>query len=279
MAITDYTLDLKDAMDSHYGAGSWSYRGGTAGSGTDIGPALNAMITTIRGLQRKRGKISIGPGDWELSTSGIDFSGIKLEGCGSQATIIWLNFSSSTGFAFSGNDGSGNSVDGGGMKGIGIKLETNQGSSTLYAIYLKGNSTLQPDQMLFEDLYLTGGDVSYFYEGFHVDGTSRTSPQGVRIGSLHNIQIFNCQNLAAYFSNVVGWDIVNLGAYSPKSGTNGADVWVYGGGSSSTNSIDVSLVRTNIGGTLHIANASVVYAEGAWGTLSNTGTTTITEAA
>ena len=279
MAITDYTLDLKDAMDSHYGAGSWNYRGGTAGSGTDIGPALDAMITTIRGLQRKRGRISWGPGDWELSTNNIDLSGIQVQGSGSQASVVWLNFSSGKGFAFSGNDGSGNSVDGGGIKGLGIRLETNQGNTNVYGLYLAGNATLQPDQMVFEDIYMTGGDASYFWDGIHADGTARTSPQGIRISSWHNIQVFNCRNTSFYGTGLVGWDIVNLGSYSPLSGTAGADVYVTGAGTSSTNSVGVRLSHSTIGGTLHISNASNVYAEGTWASLSNSGTNVITEAA
>lgn len=276
MAITDYTLDLKDGMDAHYGVGLWTYRTGV-GVGSDIGPALSAMITTIRGLQRKRGKISIGPGDWLLSTSGIDFSGIQLEGCGSQATAVWLNFSGAvTGFAFSGNDGSGNSVDGGGMKGIAVKLETGQGNTSVYGIYLKGNATLQPDQMLFEDIYMTGSDSSYFWDGFHADGTGRTSPQGIRIASLHNIQVFNCRNTSFYGANIVGWDIHNFGCYSAAAGTNGADFYITGGGSGSTNSTEVSVSRLNCGGTVHLSNASVLYVEGSWAALSNTATSTNT---
>jgi hypothetical protein len=269
-----WIVDLTDYMDAVYGAGDWTQRT-VAGNGTDIGPALTAAIAYLRSQNpRQRGMIMIPPGNWELSTNNIDFSGIQVVGAGSQASLIWLNFSSGKGFGFSGGPTS--NLSGGGMRGVGVLLESGLGDTNVYGIYLGGNATYQPDQTQFEDLYITGQNSSYFWDGFHVDGTGRTSPQGVRIVTLKDVQIFNCRNVGFYGANLVGWSIENMGTYVPAPGTAGADVYVTGNGSSATNSTEVSISRLNCGGVLHLTNCSSVYVEGQCGGLVNTGTNTFT---
>jgi hypothetical protein len=272
--ITDYILDLKDAMDAHYGAGAWNYRGATAGSGTDIGPAFSAMIATLRALPHGRGRIMIGPGRWQLSTSNIDFSGIQLEGVGSQASDIVVNISAGTAFRFSGANG----YSGGGMKGLGLVLESGLGNTNAYCVYLAGDASHQPDQMAFEELYITSNNAaSYWWDGVHCDGTARTSPQGIRVVTWKNIQVFCCRNVAFYCAGIVQHTFENIGSYVPLAGSNGADMYITGGGSPATNSIQVELRRVACGGTFHIYNASFITLQGNWAGLYNAGTiTTIT---
>jgi hypothetical protein len=151
------------------------------------------------------------------------------------------------------------------MKGISIFLESGMGDTTSYAVYCVGDATNQPDQMEFEDIYITSPytpTTAFWYQGVTVDGNSRTSPQGVRVHQWRNIQIFCCRNLAAYFRNAVQFSVDNIGAYSGKSGTSGNDIQITGGGSASTNSAQFSLTRFKVGGELLTTECSDLHLVG-----------------
>lgn len=254
-----YILDLRDLMDNVYGAGQWVHR--TApGNGSDIGPALAAGLTGLR-AKFGRGKILIPPGTWELTNppTGDLLSGNTLEGVSSQASIIFYNKGTGAALSFTGNGG----YTGGGLKHLGLLLEPGFGQSSAYAVLLRGNATYQPDQTMFEDLYITASNSgSYWWDGFHADGSARAYPQGIRIVDLRNIQIFNCHNTSGYFSNCVGWSLTNFGTYV-GSGT-GADVYIQG------RTTQFSAMRLNVNGTLHLSNCNGVYLEGL-GTISADG--------
>jgi len=238
---------LTACLDSHYGAGNWTPRTGI-GVGTDIGPALSDCVTAIRNTTG-RGRIYIDPGIWLLTTSPPTFTGIQLEGYGSQASVVVYNSGAGVAFRYI---AASPCFTGGGMRGIGILLESGFGNSAAYAIELKGNSVCQPDQTVWEDLYISAvGRASYWWDIFHLDGTARTAPQGVRVGSMHNIQLFKAHHTGLYMANAVQWDLVNVGIYT-GIGT-GNDVWLYGAGTRSTNSAHINAIGLNYAGKLHLA--------------------------
>jgi hypothetical protein len=251
-AITPGLYALTDCMDYHYGAGNWTKRTGV-GQGSDIGPALTDCLTAIRG-STGRGRILVNPGVWLMTnppTTSL-LSGNQIEGFGSQSSKVVYNQSGGIAFYFSGSNG----FTGGGIRGLGILLEQGMGDSTAYAIALIGNSQYQPDQSLWEDLYISALGESYWWETFHVDGTARTVPQGVRVGSMHNVQLFRSHNVGLYLANVVQWDIVNVGVYVGMG--SGNDVYITGSGTQLTNSTQVDAIRLQYGGQLNATNCSKV---------------------
>jgi hypothetical protein len=261
--------DLRECMDAQYGVGGWTKRTGV-GSGSDIGPALTKCLTDIRAIFG-RGKITIPPGQWLMTNapSSALLSGNVIEGLGSQASIIVFNNAKGVAFHFSGANG----YTGGGMRGIGLLLESGLGNTNSYGIYLVGDSKSQPDQMEFNDIYLSAvGGSSYWWEGLHAIGTARTSPQGIRVVIINNMQIFNCRNVGAYISNAVQWSISNLGTYT-GIGT-GNDIYITGGGPANTNTIQLTASRLYAGGTLYLNNASDIAIEGKAGALNVNGTAT-----
>jgi hypothetical protein len=170
-------------------------------------------------------------------------SGNRLIGEGSQASQIV--FASPIGAACNMNGAGG--FTGGGWSSLGLMLENGLGDSSAYAILLMGDATFQPDQTQWSDLYISAIGSSYWYTGFQAYGNARTAPQGIRVGSIHAVEVFKCRNVGGYFSNIVQWDIENLGFYVGKDGGN--DCYITGGGTQPTNSTQVDarlLTASNI---------------------------------
>lgn len=228
--------DLVSCMNAYYGVGAWTYRTGV-NQGSDIGPALTAGLQAIRNGPGARGTIQINSGQWLYRTpvSPSLLSGNYLIGEGSQASTLF--FANGTGVAFYFNGAGG--LTGGGLKGLGVQLEDGLGDSTAYAILLMGDASFQPDQMQFDDLYISALGASYWFTGFEAYGDARTAPQGIRVGSMHMVEIFKCRNVGCYLSNVVDWDITNLGLFVGKGG--GMDFYITGGGTPPTNSTIVNV--------------------------------------
>ncbi len=205
------TLDLRDLMDARYGVGSWTQRTGV-GAGSDIGLAICDGLTTLKS-NFYGGTIFVPPGVWLMNTPipATLLSGSKIKGLHSQASIIVFNNAWNAAFSFNGNGG----ATGGGMSGLGILLESGLGLSSSYAILLNGDSVHQQDQTEWDDLYISAwGGSSYWWDGFHADGVARTSPLGVRVATLNNVQVFNCRNASFYLKTVVQWSMSNVGAYT-----------------------------------------------------------------
>lgn len=205
---TPYALDLRDLMDSHYGVGCWTERS-AVGAGSDIGPAMAAGVVTLR-ASFGRGIIRIPPGNWLMNTSPGDVSGIYFEGAGSMASKIIFNNAKGTAFNFTGLGG----FTGGGIRHLGIMLESGFGNTSSYGILMRGDATFQPDQTNFHDIYMSSiGASSFWWDGFHADGSARSTPQGIRICHISMVEIFDCCNLGFYGANLVGWSMINLGVF------------------------------------------------------------------
>ena len=223
--------DLREGLDAVYGAGAWTQRTGI-GTGSDIGAALTYVLTNSpAGVP-----VHIPPGVWLMSTapSAALLAGRHIFGTGSQNSKVVWNSASGTPFNFTGHLGN----TGGGITGLGIILEQNLGDTTAVAITLAGDATHQPDQIHFEDLYITamgptGAGSSYWNTCISANGTARTVTQGIRVGTMKNIQCFRAHGLGALFWNTVQWSIENLGIYVSKGA--GQNIYVGGGGTGPTN--------------------------------------------
>lgn len=248
-------VNLTDFLNRRHGVGGWTQRTGV-GAGTDIGPALVDMCTYLR-TNFGRGVIWIPPGEWLMTTtpSAAQWSGMQIWGAGSQASAVVYNSNGGTAFNFSAAGG----WTGGGIQGLAITLESGFPASNAVAISLQGDTTQQPDQMTFKDLYITSKNASYWYSGFVAFGNARTSPQGIRIAHLENLQIFRCSNAGMYLSNVVQWTIVNVGIYVGTGG--GANFYIAGGGAGATNSTQID-ARGIVASEINMTNCSKVFISG-----------------
>lgn len=238
--------DLRTGMDAVYGVGGWTQRTGV-GVGSDIGPAIDYLSDLLVG----RGTIHIPPGMWRMATPPTPnkLAGLYLEGDGSQASKIVYDSASGSPFTFNGNDGR----TGGGLRGLGILLEDGKGTSNATAIVMTGTATDQADQMEFDDLYITTLGTSYWYTILNANGTARTSPQGIRVCSINNLQGFRAHNAGIVLFNVVQWTLTNVGLYA---GTGlGNNIYIGGGGAALTNSIQV-YINGLIVTELNVTNAS-----------------------
>jgi hypothetical protein len=246
----DPTADLRDFLDSTVGVGLWTERTGV-GVGTNCQPAAEAALDAIR-ARYGRGVLRIPPGTWlfnaELAPAKL--SGIFVEGYGSQVTKLVYNKNSGAFLRWS----AASAFTGGGIRGVGCLLEDGYPTSNAEFMRLEGDATNQPDQFRAEDLYVSAFGSSFWYQGLIAYGVARTSPQGIRIADLRNIQLFRNRNAAALFYNIVGWTIINLGSYSGSGGGN--DVYLSGGGAANTNSIQVSIDGLWCSGDLKLSNAS-----------------------
>lgn len=241
-------VSLTDFMTSHYGCTTWTQRTGI-GLGTDIGPALIDALTYLR-TTYGRGKVIIPPGTWLMSTAPTadQYSGNQIEGFGSQASKIVWNSNTGCPFSFSGNGG----YTGGSLKGIGLMLESGFPSSTATAITMQGNATYQPDQMEFSDLYVSAIGTSLWYNGFYANGSARTSPQGIRVCNISNVQVFCCSNTGWYINNAVQWTLNNVGVYVGQG--SGNNFYLSGNGAALTNSTQVYINGLACSGDLNVTN-------------------------
>lgn len=260
--MTTGIVNLDDFMNSHYGAGNWTQRTGV-GIGTDIGPAMVDACNYLRS-NFQRGRIMIPPETWLMNTAPTadQYSGIQIEGCGSQASKIVWNSNSGASVSFSG----GNGYTGGGVKGIGIFLEDGYPSSTSVGIALQGSATYQPDQMEFSDVYMSTIGSSYWYNGFFAYGAARTSPQGIRVANVSNLQVFRCSNTGIYLSNIVQWTMNNIGIYAGSG--SGNNFYLAGGGSASTNSVQTYITGLACSGDLNLTNCTKFFINGSTNTVS-----------
>lgn len=237
--------DLGEAMDTLYGAGLWN-------STSDAAPAATTALQALR-ARYGRGVLKLtGSSNWTFNSglAASDLSGNFVEGYGELASRISFTSPNSTLFSFTGAGG----YSGGGVKNLGATLLTGLGATTSYFVKVDGTSSNQNDQMEFENIYTTVGAGSTWYRGGHFDGTARTSPQGIRVFTIKNWQQFSCNNMAFLFWNVVQGSIDNIGSYT-GTGT-GNDIVIGGGGTSSTNTTQLSISNLICSGDLNLTNAT-----------------------
>lgn len=233
---------LSDAMDRVYGVGNWHMRS-APGDGTDIVPAVVLALV-------ESGELCIDRGDWSIKTQiPTDvLSGAVIRGVSSQASKVFYQRPDGAAFHFSGTMGK----TGGGLHGLAIILDSGYGSSSAVAVKLMGDSFYQPDQMMFSDLYITSVQDSYWFSGFYAHGNQRTSPKGIRVVSIDNVQVFKSHGLGVWLSNIVQWSIKNIGVYVGIGAGN--NFYLAGGGSYLTNSELVSVSAASISGQLNVTN-------------------------
>jgi len=243
-------VNLQDYMDAQYGPGLWTKRTGV-GAGSDIGPALTAALTDIRATWG-RGKVIVPPGTWLMKTTptAAQRSGCMIEGLGSMASLIVYDADDGCPFSFSGAGG----YTGGGVKGLGLLLEDGHPNSTATAFRLQGDATFQPDQMEFNDIYCSALGNSYWHDGFQAVGTARTSPQGIRVCDVRNLQMFRCRNTGIYIQAAVQWTMENIGVYAGLG--SGNNFYIAGGGNSNTNTTQITVRRLACSGDLNLTNCS-----------------------
>jgi hypothetical protein len=219
-------------------------------TGTDITPYLNEALLDIR-VKTGRGCLYIPPGSWRFT--GADktlLSGNKLIGCGSMATSLTYDKGSGIALWFAGDGG----YNGGGIEGISLFLEANYGLSTAYALLWRGTTLYQPDQTNCRDLYVTARGNSYWYRCLEIDGSARSSPQGVRVTNWQNIQLFRSHTAGIYISNAVDLSIQQIGLYVTTG--SGDNVHITGG------SIMVTIEGANLVGNLYAGPSNTVYVQG-----------------
>ena len=266
------TVNLVDFMNARYGVNSWSYRTGV-GVGTDAGPAINDALQYIR-TNFSRGTLLIPPTGIFLVNTAINpalLAGNNILGYGSQASKIVYNVANSDAFRFSGAGG----FTGGGIKGLAILLEANLGTvfstgkrnSSTNAINLQGDTSYQPDQMVFSDLYISaisaaGYDTSYWNNGVQVYGI-RTSPQGIRVGQWDNIQLFNNYNSGISLYNAIQHSFNNVGIYTGENTGNNC----YIGSTTGGNSTQINMQNLTVSGELNLTNSTRVTINGGCGSL------------
>lgn len=234
------------------------------GNGTDITPLINAAGAALRSRNANaRGTIVIPAGKWRMASAADDdkIAGHHIVGAGSQTTHVYFDALNGVMFAL---DGENNTAgwSGGGISRMRLILGAVSSASPCSAIALDGvtvgPTVAEPDDYWFDDIYINAESpgTRRWYNGFFVYGNERTSPQGIRVGNVRSLHVFDCTNIGIYMSNVVQWNLDNIGTYTGV-GT-GNDIHITGGGASNTNSTQVVAHNVACSGTLNISNCSNV---------------------
>lgn len=179
-------------------------------------------------------------------------AGIRIIGHSSSETVLVRNYS-------------GDFIEfGAGFNGgmARLALFAAAGTTGGVGLLLKATASTSCDYASFEDLVITGAG-SYDYP-LKVDGSLRTSPQGIRDLEFRNINLFAGTIAALYIINGVGINFFGLGAY-PAGGTSGN---VYIGGGSNT----VNLYGANVQGELNLTSLQKLVFSGHIISLNSAGT-------
>ncbi len=265
----DATIDLRDLLDEQHGVGGWTQRTGV-NTGTNCTVALTLGLDRLR-ARYGRGTIKIPPGTWLFNTQ-IDpakLSGITLEGIHELASqMVWaggavdfLRWSGASAYS------------GGAIRRMGMYREDGF-SAVSTGIMLQGDATFQPDQFTVENIYMSALGTGYWSKNLFLSGQARTSPQGLRVVSGRNLQLFRSGSGGGYgagFFNVVQGDFTNVGTYV-GTGALGTNVYVGGGGTTSTNTTQFTLDRLACGGELNLTSHTRAKYDGFCANLAMAGT-------
>jgi hypothetical protein len=134
-------------------------------------------------------------------------------------------------------------------------IEDGYASSTSFAVNMVGDATYQPDQMELHDLYITSIGASYWNRCININGSARTAPQGCRVLNASNLQLFRSNNYPLLLWGVVQGTFMNVGTYS-GTGSLSNNIYIGGGGSSLTNSVNLSIFGLNCEGELNVTNVT-----------------------
>lgn len=254
--------DLRTWLQARHGD-AWTQRTGV-GTGTDIGLAMADWADAVAGY----GKLIIPAGLWLMKTplSSARMKGKMIEGLHSQASKIVFDADVSM-FSFTGEGG----FSGGGIKGLGVLLEDSRPTSNAIFASLQGDATYQADQMAFEDCYVSAIGSSYWVRHWNQMATARTSPQGSRVGTCKNMQFFRSRDYPILIWNAVQWSWDNVGTYV-GTGALANNIYIGGGGTSSTNSIQLYMRAMACGGELNITNVTDFEVRGKCGSLATAAT-------
>lgn len=221
-----------------------------AGS-ADAAPALNTAIA--QALAATDCRIELEAGNYYCHSGIVVPGGVSIEGMGKNQTALHARFSG------------GNLLTLTGAQGTCARLKrfaclTVAGFSPGYAVALSGNATLQPDETILEELYITNDDVGSWYGGILLDGLARVGssavPQGLRDVVIEHCEIFGTTSASLYTRNVVGLKMIGGGCFaSSDTPASGCGIYVTGGGAPNTNSSLTDFVAVSNNGVLDITNS------------------------
>lgn len=231
----------------------------TFGTGTDVSPLIEEAGEYLRGRTGARGTIELPAGQYRLKTGiGDKLAGHILRGQNDIATTLYYDPVGGAGIAINldGADGTSGGWGGGAIENLRLTLGDGPHVGAAFALYCNavnaGGTMSAPDQLRIENVLINAENPAArrFYGGLHIDGILRTSPQGVRVGNVRNVHIYDTSTYAMYCRSLVQFAFSNIGSYG--SGVN--DFYFAGGGTALTDSYTVSAQHINCNGALHINN-------------------------
>jgi hypothetical protein len=210
------------------------YGGTTTGDNT---AALNEALADCVTLGKRM--ISFPAGMFGFSSQPSAIDGIRIVGQGKTATYLVRNYSGNF-LKFGGG-----LLGGSGLEDLGVLAGS--GTSGGYGIHLVGSSTETPDFSTFKSLLVSSGGGTFAFP-FLLDGSLRTSPQGVRNVRVSNSDFFAGTSGAAQIYNGVAVYMDAVGCY-PAGGTSGT-LYVQGG------STIICMTNMNVVGELNLQSLS-----------------------
>lgn len=217
------------------GGEAWRYTGVSGDNKAAFDEFLADAVAA--GVKRVR----IGSGRFEFASKPTIPASMWLDGEGSRVTQLvraysgdFIEFGAAAGF-------------GGGLQGV--SLQAGAGTSGGGGLLVKAAAAHSPDYAAFSDLVITndqqGGGGTWAFP-LVVDGSLRSSPQGVRDLHFNNVNLFAGTSGALSVVNGVGVNFIGLGTY-PAGGTSG-NVYVNGGSNT------VNFFGANVQGELNLSN-------------------------
>ena len=235
---------------------------------TDNTAAFNAAITSM--IANGDRYLFFPKGNYKFNSKPNDIpSGIILMGAGIVQTTLIRNYNAGSGqegfLVWTGlNEGGGGAWD--------MSIQAGQSTSSGAAIKLVATAAKSPDGANFRNLWVTvqGSPAGTWNYTVYVDGSARSSPQGVRDTYWQNCHIFGASTSAIYLNNVVGYTFVGGGVYSAGGAT--GKVTITGGSTYGTDRSALVHLVTNIQDELNLTACESVHMWGYLGSLNSDAT-------
>ncbi len=152
----------------------------------------------------------------------------------------------------------------GGLHNFGVPNVAGMTPSSYLVYFSAIDDRMAPDACIIENLYLASGPgANAPFRTIHLDGSLRTSPEGIRKPVIRNVTAFGATGGNVYLAGICGADIENLCTYAVP-GTN-ADLYYQGG--SGYPSAELDMRGCQISTTLHIGAVINARIEGTFGAI------------
>src|SRR5678809_1573728 len=163
---------------------------------SDCTPYLNSVIQNIP-MSTGDTVLEIPSGQFHFMSPPAHLPRMTIRGQSKLATVLHKHFDNSAMFY----------IDG--QRGAGIVIQSlawlcYKENGPAYFVYMSGDSVHQPDCTIIRDCWVSSNDLGKWYSNIYLDGSARSSPQGLRMVLIEDCELFNAETYSIMAINCVG---------------------------------------------------------------------------